>query len=136
MKKMASYFICVAVIAFLTTGILFLCGYDQRHSIEFLKEFGWEVDENVIETEEVYIPKEFDAVYNNYNILQEEAGLSLDSCRGKRGVRYTYRVKNYPVPVDDEVRANVICVRGKPVAGDIMTVRIDGFMHSLLYPPA
>ena len=33
-----------------------------------------------------------------------------------------------------QVRANVITVRGKPVAGDIMTVSIDGFMHSLLYP--
>ena len=40
-------------------------------------------------------------------------------------------VENYPKDVGEEVRANVICINNEPVGGDIMTVSIRGFIHSL-----
>ena len=42
-----------------------------------------------------------------------------------------YSVVNYPIDTGETVYANVICIDGKPVAGDVMTVGINGFMHSL-----
>lgn len=134
MKKMASYFICIAVIFFVTVFILYASARDGEKNTEFLNSYGWKTDEIVIEREEVVIPEKFDDVYYNYEFLQNEAGLSLEKYCGKKCVRYTYRVTNYPFETDGEVRANVICYKGKAIAGDIMTVKIDGFMHSLIYP--
>ena len=60
--------------------------------------------------------------------------MDLTPYKGEKAIRYTYEVLNYPIKTDEMVRANVICVNEKPVAGDIMTVSIHGFMHSLKYP--
>lgn len=99
---------------------------------EFLSSYGWETEAAPTEAAEVYIPREFDNVYKNYNILQKEAGLDLLPYRGKRGVRYSFVVTNYPLDAGETVYADVLTVDGVPVAGDIMTVSIDGFMHSLV----
>ena len=80
------------------------------------------------------LPDAPDDVYNQYNRIQLEAGLDLTPYYGSECVRYTYIVLNYPEQTDSEVRANVLCVDGKPVAGDIMTVASDGFMRSLVFP--
>lgn len=100
-------------------------------NVEFLKKYNWEVETAPIERVEFVIPEAFDEVYNNYNSLQKEAGLDLLPYAGYSAVRYTYIVKNFPLDIDEEVRANVICVDDIPVAGDISTVSIDGFMYSL-----
>ena len=70
-------------------------------------------------------------MYENYNDIQLKAGLDLRPYMGMKGVRYTYIVENYPKDVGEEVRANVICINKEPVGGDIMTVSIRGFIHSL-----
>lgn len=133
MRKMVLYAACVAVICVTAFYVLYLSNHDTKKNLKFLKEYGWVAEEDVVEIEEIIIPEVFDDVYNNYNDLQKQADLSLDAYKGKKAVRYTYRIKNYPNE-SGEVRANVVCVKGKPVAGDIMTVRLDGFMHSLMYP--
>ena len=84
-----------------------------------------------LEKIDVIIPKEFDEVYENYNKIQLEAGLNLEKYKGKKGTRYTYEVTNYPENLSDTVRANIIIIDNTPVAGDIMTTNINGFMHSL-----
>ncbi len=101
--------------------------------IDFLKQFGWEVEGVPIEIVEVQIPEEFDQVYINYNEYQKEVGLDLKNYKGRRVKRYTYRVVNYPEPIEDEVRANILVYKNRVIAGDIMTIPIGGFMHSLLY---
>ena len=133
MKKMISYCICVFSIIIIT--VLSLNFFkDSSSNIDFLNSFGWEVEKEEIEIEEIIIPQVFDEVYNNYNLLQKQAGLDLENYKGKKAIRYTYLVLNYPKEVNEDVRANVICVKGVPVAGDIMTVSLEGFMHSLNYP--
>ncbi|MDK2800888.1 MAG: hypothetical protein PWP27_1586 [Clostridiales bacterium] len=101
--------------------------------IEFLKQFGWEVEEKPLEIMEVHIPEELDLVYENYNEIQKEIGLDLERHKGKRVKKYTYRVLNYPSCIDEEVRANILIYKDEVIAGDIMTTAIDGFMHSLIY---
>lgn len=133
MKKMLLYTFFVVIIVIITLCVLYVSGYDTNKNVKFLKEYGWIVSEKEIETEEIVIPKIFDDVYNSYNQLQKQAGLDLSLYKGKKAVRYTYIVLNYPRDTQEEIRANVICVKGKPIAGDIMTVSLDGFMHSLQY---
>ena len=135
-KKKAMMYL-TAVIIIITTAlcfVIFASGETDVNNITFLKGYGWEVRTKAIESEEVIIPKPFDRVYENYNKIQLEAGLDLVPYMGMKGVRYTYIVENYPGDVDEDVRANVICIDNKPVGGDIMTVSIDGFMHSLKFP--
>lgn len=131
MKHMLFYFIAVTVITAVT--VICVAFGKEDHNAAFLEQYGWKVNKECIEKENIKIPEKFDEVYTAYNELQKQAGLDLTPYCGKRGVRYTYLVENYPEKVGEPVRANVICVGDKPVAGDIMTVSLGGFMHSLNY---
>ena len=124
----------VTIMATTLVFVLFASGAEEQR--EFLRGYGWEVTIKAVEKADVIIPKPFDRVYENYNELQLKAGLDLRPYMGMRGVRYTYIVENYPRDVGEDVRANVICIDGKPVAGDIMTVSLQGFMHSLNFSDA
>ena len=126
------YFISVVIIIVTTLMfVLFASGETDTNNIVFLKGYGWEVRTKSVEKEDIIIPKPFDRVYENYNDIQSKAGLDLRPYMGMKGVRYTYIVENYPKDVGEEVRANVICINNEPVGGDIMTVSIRGFIHSL-----
>ena len=126
------YFISVVIIIVTTLMfVLFASGETDTTNIVFLKGYGWEVRTKSVEKEDIIIPKPFDRVYENYNDIQLKAGLDLRPYMGMKGVRYTYIVENYPKDVGEEVRANVICINNEPVGGDIMTVSIRGFIHSL-----
>lgn len=126
------YFISVVIIIVTTLMfVLFASGETDTNNIVFLKGYGWEVRTKSVEKEDIIIPKPFDRVYENYNDIQLKAGLDLRPYIGMKGVRYTYIVENYPKDVGEEVRANVICINNEPVGGDIMTVSIRGFIHSL-----
>ena len=123
------YFISVVII--IVTTLMFVLFASGETDIVFLKGYGWEVRTKSVEKEDIIIPKPFDRVYENYNDIQLKAGLDLRPYMGMKGVRYTYIVENYPKDVGEEVRANVICINNEPVGGDIMTVSIRGFIHSL-----
>ena len=131
-RKAMMYFISVVIIIVTTLMfVLFASGETDTNNIVFLKGYGWEVRTKSVEKEDIIIPKPFDRVYENYNDIQLKAGLDLRPYMGMKGVRYTYIVENYPKDVGEEVRANVICLNNEPVGGDIMTVSIRGFIHSL-----
>lgn len=131
-RKAMMYFISVVIIIVTTLMfVLFASGEIDTNNIVFLKGYGWEVRTKSVEKEDIIIPKPFDRVYENYNDIQLKAGLDLRPYMGMKGVRYTYIVENYPKDVGEEVRANVICINNEPVGGDIMTVSIRGFIHSL-----
>ena len=126
------YFISVVIIIVTTLMfVLFASGETDTNNIVFLKGYGWEVRTKSVEKEDIIIPKPFDRVYENYNDIQLKAGLDLRPYMGMKGVRYTYIVENYQKDVGEDVRANVILINNEPVGGDIMTVSIRGFIHSL-----
>ena len=133
MKKYIFGILIILIIAVLAVSVAIYGSKksDNDKNIEFLKGYGWEVDENPIEQCEIKIPERFDDVYENYNFLQKEAGLDLTPYSGCEGIRYTYILKNFPYTISEQVRANVITIDHKPVAGDIMVVSVNGFMYSL-----
>ena len=131
MQKIIAYILIILIISAISLSCLAFTTWKNKDNIEFLRSYGWEVKKKPIEKVEVIIPSEFDDVYNNYNQIQLQAGLNLENYKGKKGIRYTYEVTNYPKEISDTVRANIIIIDNTPVAGDIMTTNINGFMHSL-----
>lgn len=96
--------------------------------INFLKQFGWEVHPEPVETIEVIIPKEFDAVYKKYNDVQRAQSLNLEKYKNKAVKRYTYEVSEYPGQ-SGRVYANLLIYNDRVVGGDICSAELDGFMH-------
>ncbi|MBQ9801865.1 MAG: DUF4830 domain-containing protein [Clostridia bacterium] len=96
--------------------------------IAFLKQFGWEVAAEPVESTTVTIPAEFDKVFASYNELQKSQGLDLSPYASRTVERYTYTVTNYPNE-SGTVLANLLVYRGRVIGGDICTADANGFLH-------
>lgn len=128
----------IVTIFIVTTVVGIFKAFAEESEIEesrkFIEGYGWQISEKYTDLAKIKIPEIFDEVYKSYNVVQNEAGLNIEPYRGMDGARYTFEVINYPIDVGEKVFANVICIKGKPVAGDIMTISVNGFMHSLRMP--
>ncbi len=94
---------------------------------EFLKQFGWEVGSDPIETAEIKVPSDFDSVFTEYNEIQKRQGLDLSKYRRKTVTRYTFEVTNFP-DATGEVLASVIVYKGNVIAGDLCQSGANGFV--------
>ena len=68
---------------------------NNQERLKFISQFGWEVDSEPVEVNEVIIPQEFDDVYNNYNEIQLMQNCDLRDYSGERVKRWTYIIRNY-----------------------------------------
>ncbi len=132
MKKQALY---IALLILLPLTLLITkaacdSAAQDKLNTEYLASLGWETGGSIEEVS-VHIPEEFDDVYENYNSLQLECGFDLKKYRGADCTRYTYQIKNFPGDDSGEVRANILVFDRRIIGGDIMTVRLDGFMIGL-----
>lgn len=107
---------------------------DER--IAFLSQFGWEIDEDPVQVEEIVIPEKFDETYEKYNEIQRAQNLDLSVYAGKTAKKWTYTVKNYPgYEVDNScIRANIIVYEGAVIGGDISSLEQGGFMQGFDFP--
>ena len=68
--------------------------YDKVKSVSdavgFLSQFGWTVNGETAESEQVTIPSEFDKVFAAYNEIQRSQGLDLSKYKKKELTRYTF----------------------------------------------
>ena len=114
------------------TGVSVSYNYEKVKSnedrINFLKQFGWEVDGTPVAEKEVVIPEEFDKIFVSYNEIQRKQGLDLSDFRKKSVMRYTYQITNYP-DYDGKVYANILIYRGNVIGGDICSADLNGFVH-------
>ncbi len=97
----------------------------EQDVINFLAQFGWQVEGKAIEVKEVTVPAEFDKVYAGYNQVQLAQGLDLTRYKGKALTRYTFKITNYEGH-EGTVLANVLVYRKKVVGGDICSAEIGG----------
>ena len=102
---------------------------EKSDRVEFIKNFGIEVDEASENEVAFRMPESFDRVILGYNELQKKQGLDLSKYKNKRVTRYTYRVTNYDS--DGEVYANLFVHRGKVVACDLSSADPTGFVVPL-----
>lgn len=101
--------------------------------VEYLSSFGWQVDDQQVEEQQVLIPREFSQVYEAYNDIQLGQGFDLKNYAGLDATRYTYKVTNYPGG-ESNVYADLIVYSGRVIAGDIRSAALDGFIHGLEMP--
>lgn len=98
--------------------------------IEFLRQFGWEVESEPVEIAEVTVPEEFDKVYQSYNELQKKQGFDLTKYAKKNVDRYTYRITNYD-GYEGEVLVSILVHKNKVIGGDVCSADANGFIHGL-----
>ena len=96
--------------------------------VNFLSQFGWEINPEPLEIVDVNIPETFNATYENYNKIQKEQGLDLSKYKGKTCTRFTYQVLNHK-DSPKGARANLLVIKNKVIGGDICSVELNGFMH-------
>ena len=101
--------------------------------VAYLQKLGWTIDETALDEQAVTIPREFTEVYERYNEIQKAQGFDLSRYGGAEAVRYTYRVTNHPGG-DENAVADIIVYRNEIIAGDIQSVKLDGFMAGLRFP--
>lgn len=104
----------------------------EEDRVAFIRSYGWEVSDQSAEVEEVSIPREFDDVYTQYNLIQKAQGLDLKDFAGCKVIRYTYNITNYPTG-ESGVLINLLVYNNKVIGGDVMSPRLDGFMHGFEY---
>ncbi len=103
---------------------------DITEVLQFISDFGWEVNPEPDEIREVIIPSQFDEVYENYNQIQLKQGYDLKEYSGERAKSWTFTVLNYPGFEDEEyIKINILIYNGKVIGGDVCSVKLDGFMH-------
>ena len=74
-----------------------LLAKNREEQCDFLKKLNIEAVENTAQIQEVIIPSEFNATYEQYNKLQSRLGLDLNKYKGKKAQKITYRLKNSDV---------------------------------------
>lgn len=108
-------------------------GKTEEQRQQFIAQLGWQVESEPAEAIEVVIPKKFDEIYQSYNLIQKEQGMDLLKWRGKRCMKYSYNVLNYPAQ-QQNIRLNLLVCGGKIIGGDVCSLGLDGFMHGLSFP--
>lgn len=98
--------------------------------VAYLAAWGWQVRDEPLSVQELVIPKEMDASYEEYLAMQSAQGFDLSQYAGKHVKRYTYQVTNYP-DREEQVQADLLLYRGTVVGGEVLSPRLDGFLHGL-----
>ena len=105
----------------------------NQDRIDYLSAYGWQVSEEPIATQELFIPEELDDSYDEYVALQSQQGFNLEKYTSKRVKRYTYEVLNYPTG-ETGVQANLLLYKNTVIGGEVLSPQLDGFLHGLAMP--
>jgi len=105
-------------------------GKTNKQRVDYIKSIGLEPKEECKSSKEIVIPEKFDAVYQNYNALQQSAGFDLLPYMGSSATVYTYGV-NTPEGYTGDTVVNLIVYKGRIIGGDISSCALDGFMLNL-----
>lgn len=86
--------------------------------VAYLQAWGWQVSGEPTLVEELAIPKEFGAEYEQYLALQTAQGFDLTKYAGKRVKRYTYEVLNHPSGAG--TTAHLLLYKNTVIGGELM----------------
>ena len=109
-------------------------GSNDAERAAYLASFGWSINAQPKETQQVKIPDaEDNKVFARYNDLQLSQGFDLRKYAGKEVTRYVYEILNYP-EAKEPVYAGLLVHEGKIVGGEITDTAPDGVMHGFRKP--
>lgn len=101
--------------------------------VAFLASYGWQVEQQPIQTQTVRVPEEPGEVFLRYNALQKSQGYDLLQYSGEELTRYVYRLTNYP-DTSSTYYATLLVKDGQIVGADIASSAKTGVMHGLTMP--
>lgn len=135
----ARSYVCKALAAaafFALAALLFSLRSPERRLVStaercaYLAARGYSADPASEEVKEIVLPREFDAILEDYNALQLSAGYDLRQAAGRHCRIYTYELIDCP-DWDGRVFAVLYIFRGRVIAGDIHTASVEGFLRPL-----
>ena len=108
-------------------------GKTNESRVAFLAGFGWQVEPEPVQTQQVRVPEEPGEVFLRYNELQLSQGYDLLQYSGKELTRYVYRITNYP-DENGVYYATLLVKDGQIVGADVASSAKTGVMHGLKMP--
>jgi hypothetical protein len=105
----------------------------NEERINYLQSYGWTVSQEPLAAEELMIPNTFDDSYASYLKLQTDQGFDLNQYCGKKVMRYTYEITNYPTG-ETGVQASLLVYKNAVIGGEVLSAKQNGFVHSLKMP--
>ena len=103
---------------------------DAEQRIAYLKELGWEVAPDAVETLDLELPQPFNEAWERYAQLQTAQGFPFSDYAGATVQRYTYAITNYP-DIEKGVQANLYLCDNLLIGGDIIFTGQGGFQKGL-----
>jgi hypothetical protein len=104
----------------------------EEDMVNFISQFGYEVESAPTQVFEIEIPEEFNSVYEKYNEIQRAQGLNLKRYAGRTASAYVFKITNYDA--EGDVFATLFIRNGRVIAGDVCSKANDGFVHGFVKP--
>jgi hypothetical protein len=98
--------------------------------VNYIQNFGWEVRHKPAQILHLTIPPQLDEAMVALNNLQKTIGLNIENYRGKKIMRFSYKVKNH-IESKREVRADALVYKGKVIAASVYSAGENGFVHAI-----
>lgn len=119
------------VLIMVIIGLFSIDNSTNKMIVEYIEGLGWKIEATPMEITHLTIPNEFDAVYETYNAVQKHSGFHFEDFKGKKVVRYTYKVLNHANSESSQVVAGVFVFENTIIGGEISSAEINGFMHAI-----
>lgn len=141
-SKLVAVGLALAAVGLLVVLIAFSDGAEAQKPvgetnddrIAYLAGFGWSVNAEPTEAQQVRIPDTAEnRVFARYNELQRSQGFDLTDYAGRDVMRYVYEILDYP-DATDPVYASVLVCDGVIIGGDITNTAPDGQIHGFALP--
>lgn len=105
-----------------------LCAETEEERVAFLKSISCETNTKADAVTKVTVPEDFNAVYTEYNELQQAVGFDLMPYSGAECLQYTYTVNNADTPT----QVNLLVYNNVIIGGDIQQTESNGMVYALL----
>ncbi len=128
--KKGQIILCLMLLATITFAFIYSFAEKNKNTslcIDFIESLGYFPESEDPEISEVKVPEGFGKVYENYNLLQKEAGFDLTHLRGNTVSRYSFNLKG-----EEDLIANILIFEDKICGGDIANISVHGKMLPLL----
>ena len=97
----------------------------------FLREYGWEINENALETLDLVLPLSLEEAWADYVSMQNDQQLPFAHFGGQAVRRYTYSLTNYP-DTPQGAQVNLYQCGQEIIGADIIVLGENGRQCGLL----
>ena len=105
---------------------------DEAARQTWLKELGWQVEEEPLEVLQLELPRPLDEGWTAYAQAQEGQGLPFGHFAGRSVERITYHVENHPTAPDAQL--NLFLCGEEIIGGDVFLPGPEGYQTNLEFP--